>query len=73
MSVQIEILKPEANRELQKLAARNLISIRPDPVDGFEALLAKIRARVKKAGITPRDIAKEVEIVRSSRYVRKKR
>ena len=64
---------PGATRVLQQLAARKLISIRPDPVDGFEAFLKKIQARVKKAGLTHKEIDQEVEIVRSSRYARKKR
>ena len=73
MALQVEILKPEANEMLRELAARNLISIRPDSMDGFMELLARFQQRVTNTPISQQQVAKEVEIVRSKRYARKKR
>jgi hypothetical protein len=73
MALQVEILKPEANEMLRELAARNLISIRPDSMDGFMELLARFQQRATKTPISQQQVAKEVEIVRSKRYARKKR
>ena len=73
MSLQIEILKPQANAELEKLVMKKLISIRPDPVDGFEDLLKVFRLRAKKAPIKLSEITKEVETVRVKRHAGKKK
>jgi|688.fasta_scaffold967139_2 hypothetical protein len=73
MPLQIDILKPQANAELEKLVMKKLISIRPDPVDGFEDLLKIFRQRVKNSPIKLSEITKEVETVRAKRYAGKKK
>lgn len=69
---QIDILNPKATKLLKDLADLNLIAIRKTTGDNFLEVINKLRK--KAAGNPPalEEITKEVELVRTKRYERKK-
>jgi sulfite reductase beta subunit-like hemoprotein len=69
-TLRIDILNPKAKRLLQDLADLNLIAIKKDnSKSGFVNILKGLRAKAKPTP-TLDEITKEVEIVRSKRYVK---
>ena len=64
-TLQIEILNPKAEKILQDLAAKKLISIRDIHNDGFMKIINKLRKKAKKAPLPLEEITKEVEFVRA--------
>lgn len=67
-TLNIEILNPKAKKLLQDLAELRLISISEKASNPFMDAIKKIRS--KKEDITFDEITKEVEAVRTKRYVR---
>ncbi len=65
-SLNIEILNPKAKKLLQDLADLRLISFTENASNAFIKAINKIRS--KKAALSPEEITKEVEAVRSKRY-----
>lgn len=70
-TVQIDILNPKAKKLLKSLADLNLIAIRDTSKKGFSELLKELRSKNSNKP-TLEEITKEVEIVRSNRYGKKK-
>jgi hypothetical protein len=68
-TIQIEILNPKAAKLLKDLEDMDLISIKKPVKNSFVSLLEKLRSKESEAP-TLEEIAKEVEIVRSKRYVK---
>ena len=66
-TLNIEILNPKARKLLQDLADLRLISISESKVNPFLMAIKKIRS--KKSNLTLEEVTKEVEIIRSKRYV----
>ena len=64
----VEILNPKAKKLLKDLADLNLISISPE--SNMKTLLAKLRKNESEIP-SLEEITKEVEAVRSARYVQK--
>jgi hypothetical protein len=65
----VEIINPRAKRILQELADLKLIVISENAPDPFFEVVKRIRS--KKAGLTEKDISKEVAAVRTKRYGKK--
>ena len=74
VSIQVEILNPEARSLLEELAKLKLILITDldDPKSQFAQLVKKLRDR-NTSDLSLEDITKEVESVRSERFKGKKR
>lgn len=68
-TMQIDILNPKAAKLLKDLADLNLIAIRETSKTGFATVLKKLRSKSASA-LTPEEINKEVEIVRTKRYAK---
>lgn len=73
MTLQVDILNPNATKLLQNLADLNLISIKGLKEDGFMQILNKLRAKAASNPPTLEEITKEVELVRAKRYASKKK
>lgn len=71
-TMQIDILNPKAEKLIKNLEDLKLISIRKTSGDGFLQAVKKLRTKAKKDSISLAEITKEVELVRSKRYARKK-
>lgn len=71
-TLQVDILNPKAGKLLKDLASLGLIQIRPIAEDGFMKAIEKIRTKAKDKVPSLAEITKEVEFVRSKRYVSKK-
>ena len=71
-TMQIEILNPKAGKLLRNLEELNLIAIRDNSDDGFMKLVNKFREKAKKNPPTMEEITREVEIVRTNRYAKRK-
>ena len=68
--MQIDILNPKAGKLLKDLADLDLIAIRnTSSDDGFLKLVNKFRAKAKSKPPTMEQITKEVEFVRTARYI----
>ena len=70
---QIDILNPEAARLIQDLADLKLISIKETKKQEFMNVVSKFRRKISSTVPTLEEITKEVENVRSERYVKNKR
>ena len=69
-TMQIDILNPKAGKLLKDLADLDLIAIRnTSSDDGFLKLVNKFRAKAKSKPPTMEQITKEVEFVRTARYI----
>ena len=68
--MRVDVLNPKATNILKNLADLNLITIHNSSKTGFESILKKLRAKAKLAPSFV-EITKEVELVRSKRYVKK--
>jgi hypothetical protein len=71
-TLQIDILNPKAEKLIKNLAELNLIAIRKPSGDDFLKVVRKIRKGAKENSLTLEEITKEVELVRTKRYERKK-
>ncbi len=71
---EIDILNPNAVKLLKELAELNLISLKEIKKGDFLKYVSKLRANAETVGNipTPEEIQKELDIVRSERYARKK-
>ena len=69
---QIDILNPKAARLLQDLADLKLISIKETKKQDFMKIVSKFRKKASNNVPTLEEITKEVENVRTERYVKKK-
>jgi hypothetical protein len=69
MTIQIEILNPDARKLLEELAKLNLIRIKDleEPKVRFSKLLNKLRVKGEK-DLSLEDITKETEAVRAKRF-----
>ena len=67
--MQVEILNPKATKLMKDLEDLNLISIKYSSKIGFEAVLKKLRAKVKSVP-TLEEITNEVELVRRKHYAK---
>jgi hypothetical protein len=65
----IEILKPKARKLVNDLADMDIIAIKEPKDDGFISIINKIRAKAKNNPPSLDEITKEVELVRTKRYV----
>lgn len=72
MTLQIDILNPKATRLLKDLADLNLISIRDERESNFMKAVAKLRKKASSEIPSIEMITKEVELVRTKRYAKKK-
>lgn len=72
MTLQIDILNPKAAKLLKDLADLNLISIREEQGNHFMEVVAKLRKKASSEIPTLEAITKEVELVRTKRYAKKK-
>jgi hypothetical protein len=72
MTLQIDILNPKAKRLLKELADLNLISIRDEHESNFMKVVTKLRKKASSESPTLEIITKEVELVRTKRYAKKK-
>jgi hypothetical protein len=70
---QIDILNPKAARLLQDLADLKLISIKETKKQEFMKIVSKFRKKATSDVPTLEDITKEVENVRTERYVKNKK
>ena len=70
---QIDILNPKAARLIQDLADLKLISIKETKKQEFMNVVSKFRRKISSTVPTLEEITKEVENVRSERYVKNKR
>ncbi len=68
-TLRVNILNPKAAKLLRNLADMELISIQDLSNDGFEIVLKRLRSKAKSAP-TLEEITKEVDLVRSKRYVK---
>ncbi len=72
-SIQVDILNPKAKRLLKELESQKLITIKELRRESdFSKTLKKLRAKGKAHPISLEEISKEVELVRTKRYARKK-
>lgn len=62
-------MNPKAAKLLRNLADMELISIQDLSNDGFESVLKRLRSKAKSAP-NLEEITKEVDLVRSKRYVK---
>ena len=69
---QVNILNPKAAKLLQDLADLELITLAEIPADPFQAAIEELRQRAAATPPTLADITKEVEVVRTKRYARRK-
>ncbi len=70
---QVNILNPKAGKLLQNLADMELISITLQEDTGFEAVVRRLRKQAEQhTPPTMEEITREVEAVRSERYVKGK-
>ncbi len=69
---QIDILNPKAARLLQDLADLKLISIKETKKQEFMNIVSKFRRKASLNVPTLEEITREVENVRSNRYVKNK-
>lgn len=65
-TVKVDILNPKARKLLKDLADLDLIAIRKSTKSDFSEVLKKLRSKSKNVP-TPKEIADEVEAVRSER------
>jgi hypothetical protein len=72
MTLQIDIINPKATRLLKDLADLNLISIRSEQENNFIKVVTKLRKKASAENPTFEMITKEVELVRTKRYAKKK-
>ena len=70
---QVDILNPKAARLIQDLADLKLISIKETKKQEFMSIISKFRKKASSNVPTLEEITKEVENVRSERYVKNKR
>jgi hypothetical protein len=70
---QIDILNPKAARLLQDLADLKLISIKETKKQEFMKIVSKFRKKASSDVPTLEEITKEVENVRTERYVKNKK
>jgi hypothetical protein len=70
---QIDILNPKAVRLLQDLADLNLISIKEKKKQEFMKIVSKFRKKASSDVPSLEEITKEVENVRTKRYVKNKK
>ncbi|MBN8567184.1 MAG: hypothetical protein J0M25_10690 [Flavobacteriales bacterium] len=70
---QIDILNPKAARLLQDLADLNLISIKETKKQEFMKIVSKFRKKASSDVPSLEEITKEVENVRTKRYVKNKK
>jgi hypothetical protein len=69
---QIDLLNPKAARLLQDLADLKLISIKETKKQDFIDIVAKLRRKASSNVPSLEEITKEVELVRSNRYAKKR-
>lgn len=69
---QVNILNPKAVKLLQDLADLNLIAIKEQPQDNFQAVIHRLRKKASSATPSMEDITKEVESVRAKRHAKNK-
>ena len=69
---QIDILNPKAAKLIQDLADLKLISIKETKKQEFMSIISKFRKKASSNVPTIEEITKEVENVRSERYVKNK-
>jgi hypothetical protein len=72
-TVTVDVLNPKATQLLKDLADLNLISIRESSGDSILDIVNRIRAKAKNNPPSLEEITKEVEIVRSKRYAKKRK
>ncbi|MEX1260766.1 MAG: hypothetical protein WEA58_07800, partial [Balneolaceae bacterium] len=65
-TIKVDILNPKARKLLKNLADLDLISIRKSSKSDFFEVLKRIRSKSETVP-SPKEIAKEVEVVRSRR------
>ena len=66
-TLRIDIINPKAKKLLNDLAELNLIEIKKDIQIDFSTVLKNLRAKSSES-LSLDEIAKEVEVVRKSRY-----
>ncbi len=69
---QIDLLNPKAAKLLQDLADLKLISIKETKKQDFLDIVAKLRRKGSSNVPSLEEITKEVELVRSNRYAKKR-
>jgi len=65
-TVKVDILNPKARKLLKDLADLDLIAIRKSTKSEFSEVLKRLRSNSKTAP-SPKEIAREVDVVRSRR------
>jgi hypothetical protein len=69
-TIQVNILNPKADIILKDMEKQNLISIKRRPNKSLQSVLNNLRSNAKTAP-SLKEITKEVELVRTKRYVNK--
>jgi hypothetical protein len=69
-TIQVNILNPKADIILKDMEKQNLISIKRTPNKSLQSVLNNLRSNAKTAP-SLKEITKEVELVRTKRYVNK--
>ncbi len=69
-TIQVNILNPKADIILKDMEKQNLISIKRTPNKSLQSVLNNLRSNAKSAP-SLKEITKEVELVRTKRYVNK--
>ena len=69
-TIQVNILNPKADIILKDMEKQNLISIKRTPNKSLQSVLNNLRSNTKTAP-SLKEITKEVELVRTKRYVNK--
>jgi hypothetical protein len=69
-TIQVNILNPKADIILKDMEKQNLISIKRIPNKSLQSVLNNLRSNAKTAP-SLKEITKEVELVRTKRYVNK--
>lgn len=72
ITYQVALLNPKAGKLLHDLADLNLISIEKTSNEGFSKVVNRLRAKASAAPPTLEEITREVEVVRTKRYARRK-
>jgi hypothetical protein len=67
-TIQVNILNPKADIILKDMEKQNLISIKRTPNKSLQSVLNNLRSNAKTAP-SLKEITKEVELVRTKRYV----
>jgi hypothetical protein len=67
-TIQVNILNPKADIILKDMEKQNLISIKRRPNKSLQSVLNNLRSNAKTAP-SLKEITKEVELVRTKRYV----